>query len=130
MANLQCQQIQIFDLPIESKEWMRVSAYQRCAIHDANLDAVNRGAPNNSKNWQWTTEDDVTRDDRHLLRIAVNDRTVFSRQFGSMLVYCYRCTNVVFVNSSTSVAQWIACKGTFIQDPPHGKPSTAASTMG
>ncbi|GFX98392.1 transposable element Tcb2 transposase [Trichonephila clavipes] len=36
---------------------------------------------------------------------------------GSTLVYCYRCTNVSFVNSSTSAAPWIACKGAVIQDP-------------
>ncbi|GFT37328.1 uncharacterized protein TNCV_1127501 [Trichonephila clavipes] len=36
-----------------------------------------------------------------------------------MLVYCYRCTNVGFINSSTSASPWIACKGAFIQDPPH-----------
>ncbi|GFX66069.1 hypothetical protein TNCV_4102091 [Trichonephila clavipes] len=63
--------------------------------------------------------------------MAVNDRTASSRQLvGSTLVYCYICTNVGFVNSSTSATPWIACKGTFIQDPPHGKPSTAASAIG
>ncbi|GFT79746.1 uncharacterized protein TNCV_3089771 [Trichonephila clavipes] len=49
-------------------------------------------------------------DDRHLLRIPVNDRTASSRQ----LVYCYKCTNVGFVNLSTSAALWIACKAAFI----------------
>ncbi|GFW39020.1 transposable element Tcb1 transposase [Trichonephila clavipes] len=32
-------------------------------------------------------------------------------------IYSYRCTNAGFVNSSTSPAPWIACKGAFIQDP-------------
>ncbi|GFU88684.1 transposable element Tc1 transposase [Trichonephila clavipes] len=36
------------------------------------------------------------------------------------VIYCYRCTNVGFVNWLTSAAPWIACKGAFIQDPPHG----------
>ncbi|GFV50779.1 uncharacterized protein TNCV_2214401 [Trichonephila clavipes] len=54
-------------------------------------------------------------DDRHRLRKAVNDR---SQAVRSTLVYCYRCTNVGFVNSLTSAAPWIVCKGTFIQDPP------------
>ncbi|GFW55034.1 uncharacterized protein TNCV_2786491 [Trichonephila clavipes] len=49
---------------------------------------------------------------------------------GSKLVYCYRCTNVGFVNSATSAGSWIACKGALIRDPSHGKPLTAASTMG
>ncbi|GFX11391.1 uncharacterized protein TNCV_2804521 [Trichonephila clavipes] len=49
---------------------------------------------------------------------------------GSTLVYDYKFTNVSFVNSSTSAAPWIAYKGVFIQDPPHGKPSTVASVMG
>ncbi|GFU94009.1 transposable element Tcb1 transposase [Trichonephila clavipes] len=35
----------------------------------------------------------------------------------STLVYCYRYTNVGFVNSSTSAASWIVCKGSFIQYP-------------
>ncbi|GFU84056.1 hypothetical protein TNCV_679551 [Trichonephila clavipes] len=35
-----------------------------------------------------------------------------------------------FINSSTSAPPWIACKGTLIQDLPHGKPSMAASAMG
>ncbi|GFX71393.1 transposable element Tcb1 transposase [Trichonephila clavipes] len=43
----------------------------------------------------------------------------FLRAVGSTLVYCYRCTNVGFVNLTTSAAPWIACKGAFIQDPPN-----------
>ncbi|GFW55738.1 transposable element Tcb2 transposase [Trichonephila clavipes] len=34
------------------------------------------------------------------------------------MVYCYRCINVGFVNSSTSAAPGIACKGAFILDTP------------
>ncbi|GFU19389.1 uncharacterized protein TNCV_3032991 [Trichonephila clavipes] len=61
------------------------------------------------------------RDDRHLLRIAVNDHTTSSRQFAARLVYCYRCNNVRFVNSLTSAAAWMACKGAFVQHPPQNK---------
>ncbi|GFW80239.1 hypothetical protein TNCV_461451 [Trichonephila clavipes] len=57
---------------------------------------------------QWTDEKRATR------KTASN----------SALVYCYRCTNVGLVNSSTSAAQWVSCKG-----PPPCKPSTAASAM-
>ncbi|PRD32856.1 UNVERIFIED_CONTAM: hypothetical protein NCL1_19210 [Trichonephila clavipes] len=53
-------------------------------------------------------------DDQRLLRMAVNDRTASSRHVS---IYSYRCTNAGFVNSSTSPAPWIACKGAFIQDP-------------
>ena len=86
---------------------------------------------------QWTNERRTTRktgsgrrkvtsvhDNRPLLCMVVNDLTV-----GITLVYCYRCTNVCFVNSLTSVALWTACKGAFVQDPSHGKPSTSASAM-
>ncbi|GFV72031.1 transposable element Tc1 transposase [Trichonephila clavipes] len=45
-----------------------------------------------------------------------------------MLVNCYRCNNVGF-NSSTSAAPGIACKGDFIKDPSHGKPSTDDSHL-
>ncbi|GFX41022.1 uncharacterized protein TNCV_2217201 [Trichonephila clavipes] len=74
---------------------------------------------------QWTDEHRTTRktargrrkltsacDDRHLLCIAVNDRTASAKQ----LVYYYRCSYVIFVNSSMSAAPSIACKGAFIQD--------------
>ena len=47
-----------------------------------------------------------------------------------MLVYRYKCTNVGFLNSSTYVAPWTACKGAFKQDHPHGKYTTAGSAMG
>ncbi|GFU57798.1 hypothetical protein TNCV_1281461 [Trichonephila clavipes] len=57
--------------------------------------------------------------------MTVNDRTAYS----STLIYCYMCTNVGFPNSSTSAAPWIACKGAFIQDTPHGKPSTAVGCV-
>ncbi|GFX84848.1 uncharacterized protein TNCV_4996801 [Trichonephila clavipes] len=43
---------------------------------DASLEAVDRRAANNSKNWQWKVTS--ARDDRQLLRMAVNDRTASS----------------------------------------------------
>ncbi|GFX42815.1 uncharacterized protein TNCV_2931071 [Trichonephila clavipes] len=55
---------------------------------------------------------------------------MFPQAVGNTLVYCYRRTNVGFINSSASAAPWIACKSVFTQDPPHGKPSIAASAMG
>ncbi|GFS84464.1 transposable element Tcb1 transposase [Trichonephila clavipes] len=56
---------------------------------------------------QWTDEHRITRKTDSGRRKAV----------GSTLVYCYRCTNVGFVNSSVSAAPWNACKSTLIQDP-------------
>ncbi|GFX42897.1 transposable element Tc1 transposase [Trichonephila clavipes] len=50
---------------------------------DASLEAMDRRAPNNSTNWQWTTKVTSARDDRHLLRMAVNDRTASSRQLAA-----------------------------------------------
>ncbi|GFW94959.1 uncharacterized protein TNCV_1464571 [Trichonephila clavipes] len=78
-----------------------------------------------SGRWKVTS----ARDDRHLLDMVVNDRTTLLQAVDSTLVYCYRCTNVRFVNSSTSAAPWVACKGVFIQDPLRGKSSMAASAM-
>ncbi|GFU29619.1 hypothetical protein TNCV_2408451 [Trichonephila clavipes] len=46
---------------------------------DASQETVGRRAPNNSKNWQWTP----ACDDRHLLRMAVNDRTASSRKLAA-----------------------------------------------
>ncbi|GFV76788.1 uncharacterized protein TNCV_4730081 [Trichonephila clavipes] len=98
--------------------------------NDVSLEAVHRRAPNNSKNWQWTTEGDVSARRSTLAPHGGEWPYSFLQVLGSTLVYCYRCTNVGFVNSSTSAVPWIACKGVFIQDSPHGKISTAASAMG
>ena len=46
-----------------------------------------------------------------------------------MLVYCFKCTNVSFANSSVSAAPWTVCKGSFMKDPSQGKPSMAASAI-
>ncbi|GFT71282.1 hypothetical protein TNCV_3002611 [Trichonephila clavipes] len=50
---------------------------------DTSLEADHRRVPNNSKNWQWTTEVTSARDDRHLLGMAINDRTASSRQLAA-----------------------------------------------
>ena len=42
----------------------------------------------------------------------------FLKAEGRTLVFCYRSTNVGFVNSSTSAASWIAYENAFIQDNP------------
>ncbi|GFX69860.1 transposable element Tcb2 transposase [Trichonephila clavipes] len=88
---------------------------------------------------QWTDEHRTTRktgsgrrkvtsacDDRHLILMAVNDRTASSRQLAARWS---TDTGVLMSASSTSATPWIACNGVFIQDPPHGKPSTVASAM-
>ncbi|GFT42855.1 uncharacterized protein TNCV_2189981 [Trichonephila clavipes] len=75
-------------------------------------------------NWQWATEGiyrgdrKVTsaRDDRHFAPYGDNDRTASSGSWQHVGLQLQRCTNVGFVNSSTSIAPWIACKGAFIQD--------------
>ena len=46
-----------------------------------------------------------------------------------MTVYCYRCSNVSFINLLTSAALWIEYKDAFIQTPLHSKPSMTASAM-
>ncbi|GFX56888.1 transposable element Tcb2 transposase [Trichonephila clavipes] len=66
---------------------------------DTSLEAGDRRAPNNSKTGSARRKVTSARDDRHLLRMAVNDRTASSRQ----LVYCYRCTNVGFVDVCCTV---------------------------
>ncbi|GFW69206.1 hypothetical protein TNCV_1819601 [Trichonephila clavipes] len=64
------------------------------------------------------------------LEISFSSLDHGSKVVDSSLVYGYRCTNVGFVNSSTSSATWIGSKGAFIQDPSHDQPSTAAFAMG
>ncbi|GFV44187.1 hypothetical protein TNCV_1825541 [Trichonephila clavipes] len=67
------------------------------------------------------------RHDRHLLRMGVNHRYASSRQLAARWS---TATGVVMAALSMSAAPWIACKGAFIQDPTHIKPSTAAPAMG
>ncbi|GFX12488.1 uncharacterized protein TNCV_2929821 [Trichonephila clavipes] len=76
--------------------------------------------------WKLTSE----QDDRHLLRMAVNDRTASSRQLAASWSTATGVLMSVLVNSWVSAALWIACKGAFIHDTSHGQPSTAASAMG
>ncbi|GFY15442.1 transposable element Tcb1 transposase [Trichonephila clavipes] len=49
---------------------------------DASLEAVDQQAPNNLKNWQWTTVTSAC-NDQHLLHMAVNDHTASSRQLAA-----------------------------------------------
>ena len=42
---------------------------------DVSLETVDRRVPYTLKKYQWTMESDAARDDRHLLRMKVNDRT-------------------------------------------------------
>ncbi|PRD26056.1 UNVERIFIED_CONTAM: hypothetical protein NCL1_39129 [Trichonephila clavipes] len=71
---------------------------------DASLEAVDRRALKNSKNWQWTTESDVSA--RRSTPTPHGSEGPYNclQAVGSTLVDCYRCTNVSFVNSSTSAA--------------------------
>ena len=64
---------------------------------DANLEKVHHGSPNNSKNWQWTTEGDVSA--RWLLFAPHGPEwpNNFPQSVGSILIYCYRCRNMGFV---------------------------------
>ncbi|GFV83303.1 uncharacterized protein TNCV_1900291 [Trichonephila clavipes] len=62
---------------------------------DSSLEAVDRRAPNNSKNWQWTTEGDVSA--RRSTPAPHDGKRPYSflQAVGSTLVYCYRCTTGV-----------------------------------
>ena len=66
---------------------------------------------------------------RHLFCMALIDLTSF-KALGSTMVYWCRCINIGFDNSSTNAALWTACKGAFMKDTLHGKPSTVAFRMG
>ncbi|GFW11547.1 uncharacterized protein TNCV_3810661 [Trichonephila clavipes] len=81
---------------------------------DASLEVGNRRALNNSKNWQWMTEGDVSGRRSPPVPHAAEGPFSFLQAVGSTLVYCYRCTNVGLVNLWTSAAPWIACKNVFI----------------
>ncbi|GFW64683.1 transposable element Tcb1 transposase [Trichonephila clavipes] len=93
--------------------------------NDESLEAVDRRPPNNSKNWQWTTQGNVSvRRSTPAPHGGESSMVSVLQAVCSPQVFCYRCTNVGFVNSSTSTAPWIACKGAFIHNSPHGKPPT------
>ncbi|GFT76139.1 transposable element Tcb2 transposase [Trichonephila clavipes] len=91
---------------------------------------------------QWNDENRTTRssgsgrrkvttahDDRHMLRMAVNDRTASSRQLAA------RWSTAIGVLMSTCQFIDICCNVTGVQaclytGSPHGKSSMAASAMG
>ena len=92
---------------------------------DRSLEAVDRRAPNNSKNWQWMTESDISVRRSTLAPHGGEWPYSFLQEVGCTLVYFCNCTNVGFIKLSMSASPWTASKGVFIQDPPHDKPSTA-----
>ena len=96
---------------------------------DASLETVDRQVMNNSKNWQWTTEGNISTWRSTPAPHGDEWPCSFFQAVGSKFVYCYRCINVGFINSSTSAAPWTACKDAFIMEPLHSKPSTAVSAM-
>ncbi|GFW42684.1 transposable element Tc1 transposase [Trichonephila clavipes] len=89
---------------------------------------VQRNSSTVKRVWnQWTGEHRTTRktgsgrrkvtsahDDRHLLSMAVYDRTASFRKLAALWSIA---TGVLMSASSTSAATWIACKGALIQDP-------------
>ncbi|GFT48263.1 uncharacterized protein TNCV_4708361 [Trichonephila clavipes] len=77
---------------------------------DVSLEAVDQRAPNNSINWWCTTEGDISVRRSTPAPHGGELPYSFLHAVSSPLVYCYRCTNVGFVNSSTSAVPWIACK--------------------
>ena len=78
---------------------------------------MDQRVPKHSKNWQWTTEDDVSA--RRLIPAPHGGEWAysFSPAVGITLVYCYRCTNATFVNSLSSAAPWTARKGAYTGYP-------------
>ncbi|GFU88941.1 hypothetical protein TNCV_4446161 [Trichonephila clavipes] len=67
-------------------------------------------------------------DDRHLVCMAVNNRTAsFWQLVDSSLVYRYRCINVGFVEVCCTVG---CVQGFLYTGTPLGKPSMSASAMG
>ncbi|GFV49147.1 uncharacterized protein TNCV_236811 [Trichonephila clavipes] len=87
---------------------MRRGGRSSCAAepfyNDASLEAADQRAPNNSKNLQWVMKGDVCR--RRLIPVPFGGVSSYSflQAVGRTLVYHYRCTDVDFVNSSTSAA--------------------------
>ncbi|GFS68164.1 uncharacterized protein TNCV_439161 [Trichonephila clavipes] len=74
----------------------------------------------------WTSRLDYIRASRN----SPMPEIIFKMQLDARWSTATGFTNVGYVNSSTAAAPWIGCKGVFIQDSSHGKPSTAASAMG
>ena len=100
---------------------------------DASLEAEDQRAPNNLKNWRWMTVVNVRARQSTPAPHGCELRHSFHQAVGNTLVYSCKCIVAVllscsFVNS-TSAAPWTACKGVFIQEPPHGKPLSAAPSM-
>ncbi|GFW61817.1 transposable element Tcb2 transposase [Trichonephila clavipes] len=73
---------------------------------DASYKAVDRRAPNNSKTGSGRRKVTSARNDRHLLRITVNDRTASYRQ----LAACWSTATGVLISSS-SIRQRLLHRG-------------------
>ncbi|GFV66797.1 hypothetical protein TNCV_3724371 [Trichonephila clavipes] len=84
------------DFPILQSELMCSGAVEQ---RDASLEAVDQRSANNLKNWQWTTEGAVSTRRPTLARHGGEWPYSFLQAVSSMLVYCYGCTNVGFVDS-------------------------------
>ncbi|XP_071039865.1 uncharacterized protein [Parasteatoda tepidariorum] len=70
------------------------------------------------------------RDDRHLVRMALTDRTAPSRQLAAQ----WSIATGVSLCASSIHRRLLKCglraRDSFIQDPPHAKPSPPAAAMG
>ncbi|GFW73729.1 hypothetical protein TNCV_1541831 [Trichonephila clavipes] len=98
--------------------------------NNASLEAVDRRAPNKSKNCQRKMEGDVSaRDDRHFLRMTVNGRTDFSKLLAARWS---TATGVLMLASS--ICRRLLHRGLrarcLYTGSSHGKPTTAVSAMG
>ena len=99
---------------------------------DASLETMDRRALNNSKNWQWTTEGDVSA--RWLLFAPHGPEwpNNFPQSVGSILIYCYRCRNMGFVIRQLLLHRGLLAKVPLYRIPltPNAKPLTVASAIG
>ncbi|GFX31185.1 transposable element Tc1 transposase [Trichonephila clavipes] len=94
------------------------SSYAAEQFHsDVSLEAVDRRAPNNSKNWQWTTEGDVS---ARRSTPSPHNRTVFSRQFAA---FWSPATGVLM--SASSIRRRLLCRELRVRVPLYRIPLTA-----
>ena len=96
-------------------------------IGDASLEPVNRRVLNNSKPAE-RRKVMSTRYDRHLIRMAVNDRTASSKKLAA------RWSSATSVLIPSLIRRYLlhsglCAKESFLQNPTHGKSSTAASAV-
>ncbi|GFY31129.1 hypothetical protein TNCV_4360361 [Trichonephila clavipes] len=82
------------------------------------MEAVDRRAPNHSKNREWTTEDDVS--SRRSTPAPVNDRSVSSRQLAARW-----STTTVVQMSASSIRRHLLHRGLRARVPLYRIPLTA-----